>query len=104
MKRYTVREFTAKAEFAILVKDSSLLDEIEKNIAQEVESVLDFSGIKLLLAPFMNEVVGPLFKKYDRGTIDRLVSYENVRSDDAAFIKYCCDSYEEYYIRKRIAG
>lgn len=95
--RYYVKEFTKDPKFAILAKDGSLNSHLMDNIREGKSCVLDFSDIELIAAPFLNEVLGPLYKIYTKDRISSLVSFENLSETDMEYVKYCCGHYDKYY-------
>lgn len=62
---------------------------------------LDFSGLTLLTAAFLNAAIGQLYKDYTSDELSARLKLVNVNSDDASRFKLVTDRAKEYFKDKK---
>src|SRR5947209_7567205 len=72
-------------------------DKIAPAIAERESVELDFDGISVAGAPFLNSAIGQLFKDHERDTLDRLFVFRNVNPVVQPTLRLVMKHSEEYF-------
>lgn len=80
-----------------LGRTNELRWKIKKHITSEEKVELDFTGIKLLTAAFLNHTIGALYFDLTTEQVKKYLSVSNVWQEDLRMIKLVVDNAKKFY-------
>lgn len=73
---------------------------LDEKLQHDSHINLDFEGINIISAAFLNSAIGQLFEKYESVKMRTCISAINTSIQNKLLIKKVIDSSEEYYSNK----
>jgi hypothetical protein len=98
MNVISVREVIG-GEFAICCEDGTKVYDLIKGCLEEKQAVvLDFSDIKICVAPFLSFAIGRLFADFEAEDVQKIVdSIINLKPLHKSTLDICVEDYRRYY-------
>ncbi len=83
---------------AISVDDGdALFKKIDSALSQDLNVVLDFQNINLIITAFLNAAIGQLYSKYTSEQLNEKLKLENIKPEDVHLFKKVIERAKEYF-------
>ena len=95
-------EEVIRGKDAISSDDGQLLyDRLCELLKAEKQAVVDFKHIDLIVSSFLNSAFGQLVKDFDKETIEKFISVNNLSEEDKNLLDRVLDMAKIYFEQRR---
>ena len=98
-KQLTIEVFDEVGGSAAIsaVDGSTIFQKIDQAISNQVNVILSFQNIELIITAFLNAAIGQLYSKYTSEQLEQYLQITNVKQEDIRLFNMVIDRAKEYF-------